>query len=37
MGNKLDLIKNEIKNLTHEEIKKRCQDIEKKKNLYIFN
>ena len=37
MGNKLDLIKNEIKNLTHEEIKKRCQDIEKKKNLNIFN
>jgi len=37
MGNKLDLIKNEIKNLTHEEIKRRCQDIEKKKNLFIFN
>ena len=37
MGNKLDLIKNEIKNLTHEEIKRRCQDIERKKNLFIFN
>ena len=36
MASKLDLIKNEIKNLTHDKIKKGCDDIEKRKNMSIF-
>ena len=37
MGSELDLIKKEIKNLTNDKIKKGFEDIEKKKNMFIFN
>ena len=34
---KLELIKNEIKNLTHEKMKKKIEDIEKNKKTFPYN
>ena len=34
---KIDLIKNEIKLLTRDRIRKDCEDIEQKKQSFIFN
>ena len=35
--NKIDLIKNRIKLLTHDKVRKECENIEQKKNTFIFN